>query len=490
MTSREIVSRAIHFRNPPRLPVTMGSIGIDDTGWVGANAPAGWKPPAAGVDEWGCIWERTETRNGGQVKGHPLADISRLSKYRPPDYSDPSRYAHIAPVLDEMEAQGRYILSSISTVLFERMHMLHGFEDTLVDLYTDRHAMEDLADMIVEAHVTLVHEISRRCPGRINGWYVTDDWGTQTAAFISFDLWMDFFFSRYKRIFDTMHEAGCDVWVHSCGKVNEIIEGYILAGVNVVNLQQPRALGIEEIGKRYRGRIAFQGLADIQATLPTGNRGQVAEDVELLMKHWAKPEGGFIFSEYPDDVGIGLKDQSIKRFMYDEFSRRSQAMYGEGLPLIPRLVTSWQVSRIMPKGTGIADATCVTLKDNLEWTRFDAGSFVDLHTGLFGDKDGLVYLANRFRASKSGEWDLSLGHDGGVRVFIDGKCLMTVPQLRNPAFPGRSCVRARLAQGEHEVAIAFDLAAGFGWGIFFSWNVQGGKLESGIDAAVPELVER
>ena len=112
----------------------MASIGIDDTGWVGANPPAGWKPPAAGVDEWGCIWEKTEMQNAGQVKGHPLADISRLSKYRPPDYSDPSRYAQIAPVLDEIEAQGRYVLSGIVAVLFERMHMLHGFEDTLVDL--------------------------------------------------------------------------------------------------------------------------------------------------------------------------------------------------------------------------------------------------------------------------------------------------------------------------------------------------------------------
>ncbi len=332
MTSREIVTRAIHFRNPPRLPVTMGCFGVDDTGRVFVKPVSGWNPSVAGEDEWGCVWQRTEIENMGQVKGHPLADIRRLSGYRPPDVRDPSRYMDMVAGMDKVEAQGKYVISSIFMVLFERMHSLHGFEDTLVDLYDDRSAMEDLADMIVETHVTLVREVSRRFRGRINGWHMTDDWGTQSAAFISTDLWMDFFLPRYKRIFDAMHEADCDVWVHSCGKVNEIIEGYIRAGVDVLNLQQPRALGIREIGERYRGRIAFQSLADIQATLPTGDRCRVTDDAEVLMDQWASPQGGFILSDYGDDAAVGVKDVGIKRFMYDEFSRLSRALYGEGLP--------------------------------------------------------------------------------------------------------------------------------------------------------------
>jgi hypothetical protein len=58
----------------------------------------------------------------------------------------------------------------------------------------------------------------------------------------------------------------------------------------------------------------------------------VADDAALLMDHWASPQGGFIFSDYGADAAIGVKDAGIKRFMYDEFSRRSQALYGEALP--------------------------------------------------------------------------------------------------------------------------------------------------------------
>jgi hypothetical protein len=129
-----------------------------------------------------------------------------------------------------------------------------------------------------------------------------------------------------------MHAGGYDVWVHSCGKVNDIIEGYIRAGVDVVNLQQPRALGIEQVGKRYSGRITFESLADIQATLPTGNRRRVDEDVEQLMTHWASPSGGFVLSDYGDPAGIGVNDPDIKLYMYDCFSRYSEEIYGQPLP--------------------------------------------------------------------------------------------------------------------------------------------------------------
>lgn len=333
-TSRELVSQAIHFRKPSRLPVTMGCFGVDDTHWVGSKAPAGWQPACPGADEWQCVWEKTEVENMGQVTGHPLTDLRGLKNFKAPDYRDDSRYPDMAAGFDKGDAAGKYIICGIFMVLFERMHTLHGFENTLIDLYEDRPAMEALADLVTDTHVTLVNEVTRRFPGRVSGWCMSDDWGTQTAAYISFDMWMDFFFPRYKRIFDAMHAAGCDVWVHSCGKVNEIVEGYIQAGVNVVNLQQPRALGIEEMGRRYRGRICFQSLADIQASLPTGDRAKVAADAEQLMKHWATPDGGLIFSDYGGDAAIGVKDPGIKRYMYDCFSAGSQRLYGTPLPAI------------------------------------------------------------------------------------------------------------------------------------------------------------
>lgn len=336
MTSKEIVRAAIHHQGPERLPVLQPQLGVTDQYAVRAKRADSFVPSVCGQDEWGCVWGHTDVKNMGQVVGHPLETIpDDLAATMYPDYDDDSRYVDMGTEIAEGKAKGRYLRTSIFFVLWERIHALHGFENSLVDLLTDRPKMERLADHIVDVNMKYIVNIAERFPGEIDGCGMTDDWGTQQAAFISFDLWMDFFYPRYKRLFDAIHTAGMDVWVHSCGKINEIIEGYIRAGVDIVNVQQPRALGIPEIEKRYGGRIAFETLADIQATLPTGDHERIDADVEDLMSHWATPEGGLVFSDYGDNEAIGVSDPMVKAYMYERFSVASERVYGNPLPPLP-----------------------------------------------------------------------------------------------------------------------------------------------------------
>jgi len=327
---REIVRAAIRFEGPERLPVKMGCFGRDDTAGIprpAANRTQNGVP----LDEWGCQWQKTDIPNMGQPKGHPLSAVSEHRKLTVPDYSEEWRYADCEQAFQRAEAEGKYTQVGIFMILFERMHAAAGFENVLMGLLADRENTGALADRIVEAHLCLVRNYQERFGPRLDSFGMTDDWGTQQAAFISMDLWYDFFFPRYKRIFDAMHEGGQDVWVHSCGKVNEIIQGYIDAGVNAVNLQQPRALGIEEIGRRYRGRITFESLADIQATLPRGRPDLIEADASALAEHWMSPQGGFVFSDYGDGRAIGAAPEA-KLAMYRAFSRVSEELYGNPLP--------------------------------------------------------------------------------------------------------------------------------------------------------------
>ncbi len=329
-SSFEIVKSAIKFERPERMPVRMGCFGSDDTAWIPYEKTDG-AINGIRTDEWGCQWGVTEMKNMGQVKGHPLADLSEHYKVKAPDYSEKWRYANTDNALEKAGREEKYTQAGIFMVLFERMHSLAGFENTLMGLLADRQNAEALADKIVDAHIVLVRALQEKCGARLHSFSMTDDWGTQQSAFISMDLWYDFFFRRYKRIFDAMHEGGQDVWVHSCGKVNEIIQGYIDAGVNVVNLQQPRALGICEIGRRYRGKITFESLADIQATLPGNSDAEIQKDAEALAEEWMNPDGGFIFSDYGDGEAIGAcPDAKMK--MYRAFSRISEKVYGKPLP--------------------------------------------------------------------------------------------------------------------------------------------------------------
>ena len=318
-SSKELVRAAIEFTRPERLPVIFDSFGVSDVRYVGWNQiGTGDNSKRITYDEWNCGWQRTEMRNMGQITIHPLKEWSDLDGYYWPDPDNPEFYAGMEKKLEGTE--GYYMRTGIFMLLFERLHGLRGFENTLMDLYLERENIEKLADRIVEFDLRLIENISSRFPGQIDGLSFTDDWGTELALFINPILWREFFKPRYKRLFDAMHEAGWHVWMHSCGKVNDILGDLYEIGCNVVDLQQPKALGIEEVGKRHAGKLCFQSLCDIQHTLPMGGKEMIEAEAKLLLDCWGTDDGGFILADYGDGAAIGAPEEN-KRIMFDAFMK-------------------------------------------------------------------------------------------------------------------------------------------------------------------------
>jgi hypothetical protein len=318
MNSYEVVHRAIRFQRPDRLPLSFESLGLNDFHGVSTNlVGTGDHAFHETYDSWGCLWVRSEMANMGQVRGHPLEDWdAAIGSYRWPDPEE-------AWIYEGMEqrfvgSEGKYINTSIFMLLFERMHSLCGMSNVLTDLYANRGRMEELADRIVDFDLAIMRNVAERFPGRIHGFGFTDDWGTELATFVSPKMWRNFFQPRYARIFEAAHSYGWTVNMHSCGKVNEIIEPLIEIGLECMNLQQPRALGIEEIGRRFAGRICFSSLCDIQHTLPYKDADEIREEARLLLEHWSTADGGFILSDYGDGDAIGVPLWK-KQVMLDAF---------------------------------------------------------------------------------------------------------------------------------------------------------------------------
>lgn len=327
-SSYEVVRRAIEFGKPDRLPLRFEALGFSDIHDVNWNQiGAGNKQSKESTDEWGCHWVRSEVENMGQVKGHPLAEWKALDRFHWPD---PENSAFYQGMEERFEGSNdKYIITGIFMLLFERMHALHGFQNTLTDLYLERERIEFLADKIVEFSLGIIENIAQRFPGQIHGLGFTDDWGTQEAVFINPVMWDDFFKPRYKCIFDAIHEIGWHVWMHSCGKITAILDRLIEIGVDVINLQQPRVLGIEEIGVHFGGCICFESLCDIQHTLPFKSAHEIREEAQLLLQYWSVPDGGFILSDYGEGNAIGVpletKHAMLEAFLQaDPYSQARQ----------------------------------------------------------------------------------------------------------------------------------------------------------------------
>jgi len=337
MNSREIMERAIEFKQPSRLPVIFDDFGVTDMVGIGVNPSPMTARDGYEFDEWGCGWEKhPDTPNIGMVKVHPLEDLRKLDRMAHPDWNADWHWEKLPAMLAAAERDGKYVTGALSHLLFERMCDLHGMTNVLEALLLDPPAMADLADRIMAVQFEYLENLARRAGRRVHAIGMTDDWGTQTAPLVGLDLWYRFFAPRYQAYFKRMHELGYHVWLHSCGKITDLIEGFIAVGVDVVNLQQVNTLGIPEVGRRYRGRITFWTLADIQHTLPRNDPALVDRDVAALMTHWADRRGGIVFTDYGDDASIGLPDKAIKRHMYRRFSEWSERLYGTPLPPMAR----------------------------------------------------------------------------------------------------------------------------------------------------------
>lgn len=329
MQSREIVRRAIEFERPPRLPFFLGGSWSDRLSrviqgfpndvcdcWEMDRGADGWFFDNPVQDDWGCVWRRTRADNMGQVVGHPLEDWRRLDTYQPPDPRNPFYFARIEG--DIQDAGDRYVVITSHFTLFERLHMLHGFARTLEDFYLEPGRIHRLLDMILEFKIAHIDEAARRFGDRVHGILLTDDWGTQQNTFVSPEMFKEFFLERYRQLFAAIHSHGWHVMLHSCGRINDFLPFFIDVGVDVLNMQQPQAYGIRELGQSLAGKVCFLTTVDIQATLPTGDPETVRSEARELVENWSTPEGGFVVFNYGDSESIGVGD-NIAEVMFEAF---------------------------------------------------------------------------------------------------------------------------------------------------------------------------
>jgi hypothetical protein len=331
MTSREIVERAITFDNPPRLPMKFDVVGVNDCYDVWTHDPTGWSWEFAGeaTDEWGCLWRRSDVQNTGQVVGHPIQDWAMITDYPWPDPDAPERTRDFAQQL--AGAQDRFVMFCFGNGIFERLHMLRGMSQTMVDFYRHPKETHELIERILDHHLRVLRNCLKiaenhrleagatRVP--IHAAAMADDWGLQDRAFVNLKLFREFFKPRYKKWFDEIKAAGLHPWMHSCGRINDILEELIDCGLAVINSQQPNVVGIDEISQRYRGRICFESIVDTQTTLPRGTYAEIRAQAHALLEKWGTPQGGFIASDYNDAEAIGVT-LDRRRVMFEAFAER------------------------------------------------------------------------------------------------------------------------------------------------------------------------
>ena len=304
MTPREIVKRTITFGTPERLAIDLPEKYGSDFSGCGMN-PSPDKRATNGVDEWGAVWRSIGSMHLGEVKEFPLKDWAEFEKLNVPDVREPHRWTGLAGARDRA---GDRFLTGGGISLYERVHFIRGLENTWADIYENPERLGELIDILVDMNL---YAVERYADEDVDGLVFCDDWGLQDRLMIPPDKWREIWMPRYAKVFEAAHKHGMLTLMHSCGHIVAIMDDLIEIGLDVIQMDQQENMGLELLGERFAGRIAFWCPVDIQATMAYGSPEQIRAYCRGMLDTLATPEGGLIYKWYGDPVGAGHTQENI-----------------------------------------------------------------------------------------------------------------------------------------------------------------------------------
>ena len=200
---------------------------------------------------------------------------------------------------------------SIGTLssLFMICCYLRGMENFLMDLACN----EPLAERLIAEVGEFCLEFNRRELEIMGGpadYYGTwDDVAGQNGMLFSPNLFRKHFLPIYRKLIDQNKSHGLVFGWHVCGSVHDVLPMMIDAGIDVFDVVQTSArdMEIENVYRRYGGKVCLHGGLDVQKLLVERNELEVREEVRKIMDLWGK-RGGIILApshETLPDTPIG-----------------------------------------------------------------------------------------------------------------------------------------------------------------------------------------
>lgn len=161
--------------------------------------------------------------------------------------------------VEEMDRENHLINLIVCNGLFERLHVLMGFEEALCALLIDTDEVERFFDAMTAYKIKLIEKLHIYYNPDVITFH--DDWGTQRDLFFAPELWRRLIKPRMKKIVDFTHSCGIGFIQHSCGKLDSIIEDICEIGVDTL-----QCMDINDIRAALDKR---EGKMTIQASVHT-----------------------------------------------------------------------------------------------------------------------------------------------------------------------------------------------------------------------------
>jgi uroporphyrinogen decarboxylase len=114
----------------------------------------------------------------------------------------------------------------------------------------------------------------------------------------------------YQMVIDRVHAHGMHFILHSCGNIYYLIPELINAGVDCLQLDQPRQTGLNRL-KEFCGKVAYMPVADISKVIPYSTVPEIEAEVLKMIKVLGPHNGGLIGTIYSDTKALEIPQKKM-----------------------------------------------------------------------------------------------------------------------------------------------------------------------------------
>ena len=204
---------------------------------------------------WGITYQYSEAQESATPMNSILNDISEWKEKLVWPSNGPDDFDFEADMKSITRNENQLFTGRMPSACFEQLHMLEGFEQALIDMFTEPEAVRELFETMVDFYI----ERFKHAQAAYNLDYVFyhDDWGTARGPFFSIDLFKETILPPTIRLIKEYKKSGIPVIFHNCGLVDDFVP-YMVDEIGADGLQIQVINDLGGIIKTYGDRTTVE----------------------------------------------------------------------------------------------------------------------------------------------------------------------------------------------------------------------------------------
>jgi uroporphyrinogen decarboxylase len=339
-TPREIVTRAIKFKTPQRVPrhlwvlpwaekeypQQLEQLNINHADDI-VSAPNVYRPSplvkgdpyemGLFTDEWGCVFKNIHFGIIGEVRDPILKEIKDYKNVNVPYETLPDNEQQAIDTVNRFcDETDKFVNAACCPRPWERYQFIRGTANAMMDIAIGD---SDSKALLKSIHEFYLKEFEFWAKTNVDGLMFMDDWGSQQNLLINPEQWREIFKPLYKDYCDIAKTSNKFSFMHSDGNILSIYPDLVEIGLDVIN-SQLFIMDMEELAKIAKGKITFWGEIDRQHVLIDEDPQVTKDAVRKVASHLYDPTGGII-AQFEFGPGVQPENPNL---VFEEWQKISE----------------------------------------------------------------------------------------------------------------------------------------------------------------------